>query len=109
VHSIVTSRDGRVGEVKLRGTPESVDDAPKQRRYAAAVTAELGWKPQVGRFHLFRLELDDVTYLRYDDASGDQDLVRWPELEEIVRRGTFATSVGLAEPVHDVLIEEPER
>ncbi len=98
-----------MGEVKLRGTAESVDDAPLQRRYAAAVTAELGWKPQVGRFHLFRVELDDVTYLRYDDASGDQYLVRWPELEEVVRRGTSATTVGLAEPVHDVLIEEPER
>ncbi|MEJ7726384.1 MAG: pyridoxamine 5'-phosphate oxidase family protein, partial [Actinomycetes bacterium] len=107
VHSIVTSRDGRLGEVKLRGTAVPVDDEQVQRRYAEAVTAELGWQPEVGRFHLFRVELDDVTYLRYDDANGDQYLVRWPQNREVVRRGTSATTLGPPEPAYDVLVPEP--
>jgi hypothetical protein len=43
-----------------------------QRRYAAAVSASLGWAPEPGRFHLFRIDIDAVTFIRYDDATGDQ-------------------------------------
>ena len=35
-----------------------------------------------------------MTYVRYDNASGDQYLVRWPAGHRDVRRGTSATSVG---------------
>jgi hypothetical protein len=106
VHNIVTSRDGQLGEVKLRGRAEPVDDVEVQRRYAETAAAQLGWRAEVGRFHLFRVELDDVTYLRYDDATGDQYVVQWPQPREFVRRGTSATSVGPQEPLHDVLIDE---
>lgn len=106
VHSIVTSRDGRLGELKLRGRAEPVDDEDTQRRYAEAAAAELGWRAQVGRFHLLRVEIDDVSYLRYDDATGDQYVVRWPDSREYVRRGTSATSVGPPEPLRDVLFDE---
>ena len=107
VHGIVTDRNGRDGELKLRGLVEAVDDAETQRRYADAVGADLGWHPEVGRFHLFRVAIDDITYLRYDESSGDQYLVTWPHAREFVRRLTSATSVGPPEPVHDVLVEEP--
>src|ERR1700760_1677595 len=36
VHSIVTSRDGVAGEVKLRGTARAEDDPAGQRRHARA-------------------------------------------------------------------------
>jgi len=52
---------------------------------------------------VFRVDLHDVTYLRYDDANGDQYLVRWPQMREVVRRGTSATTLGPPEPGHDVL------
>jgi hypothetical protein len=42
-----------------------------QRRYAAAVSAQIGWRPVVGEFALFVVEVDDVTYIGYDaDTSG---------------------------------------
>jgi hypothetical protein len=103
LHSIITSRDGEEGEIKLRGTAHGVGDEAVQARYAQAVQAALGWSPQVGRFHLFRIEIDDVTALRYDERTGDQFVSRWPAGEEFVRRGTSATSVGAAQPRHDLL------
>ena len=103
VHSIITSRDGGEGEVKLRGRALPEPDAGVQARYATAVGASLGWSPQVGRFHLFRISVEDVTVLRYDGATGDQFVTRWPSGEEFVRRGTSATSVGEPQPRHELL------
>jgi hypothetical protein len=103
VHSVVTGPDGEEGEVKLRGTAASVDDSATQRRYADAVTEALPWSPDVGRFHLFRVDIAQVTFVRYDNATGDQYLVLWPPGRETIRRGTSATTVGDPEDVRDIL------
>jgi hypothetical protein len=100
VHSIVTTREGTEGEVKLRGRAVPIDDLDIRSRYADAV-AVLGWKPEEPRFHLFRIEIEDVTLVRYAQ-SGDQYVARWPAREEFLRRETSATSVGPPEPVTDV-------
>jgi hypothetical protein len=39
-----------------------------------------------------------VAFLHYDNATGDQYLVRWPAGTETVRRGTSATTVDDPEP-----------
>ncbi len=98
VHSVITSRDGGPGEYKLRGTARAETDPAVQRHYADAVGASLGWRPEPGRFHLFGVDIDDVTVIRYDDATGDQFVTRWPGTDEFVRRGTSATSLGDPEP-----------
>jgi hypothetical protein len=103
VHSVITSRDGGEGEFKLRGTARAEHDPQVQRRYAAAVTADLGWSPTPGRFHLFAVDFDEVTFIRYDDATGDQHVVLWPPGREFIRRGDSATSLGDPEPTHDIL------
>ena len=103
VHSVVTGRDGAEGEFKIRGTAVAVDDAGAQRRYADAVARDLGWDPEPGKFHLFRVDIDDVTYLRYDSASEAQHTTRWPGGVEYVRPNASATSLGAAEPVRDLL------
>jgi Pyridoxamine 5'-phosphate oxidase len=104
VHSIVTGRDGGEGEAKLRGTVREVSDRDVQSRYAEAVADRLGWRPEPGRFHLFAVDIEDVTFLRYDNATGDQFLARWPAGEEFVRRGTSATTVGEPQPLSDLLV-----
>jgi hypothetical protein len=103
VHSIVTSRDGTGGEYKLRGSAIAEPDSHVHEQYAAEVVARLGWEPEPGRFHLFRVDVADVTYIRWDDATNDQYVTRWPEGGEFVRRGTSATSLGEREPIHDLL------
>ncbi|HLI00395.1 MAG TPA: hypothetical protein VKV06_06380 [Acidimicrobiales bacterium] len=104
VHSIVTSREGTAGEFKLRGRAVEVTSDAVQRGYAAQVNARLGWDPVPGRFHLFRVDMDDVTFVRYDHETGDQFVTRWPAGEEFVRRGTSATSVGEPEPYSELLV-----
>jgi len=95
LHSIVTSRDGVNGEVKLRGCAIGVDDLEARKRYTEAVSV-LGWTPTEPFFHLFRIDVAEVTYVRYEE-NGDQHVARWPERREFVRRSTTATSVGTPE------------
>src|SRR6266568_6618301 len=52
LHSIVTGPEP-AAEVKVRGTAHAEDDHDVQRRYAAAVSAEIGWRPVVGEITLF--------------------------------------------------------
>ena len=104
VHSVITSRDGGEGEFKIRGRALAEHDVTVQRRYAAAVSAALGWNPQPGRFHLFAVDIEQVTFICYDDATGDQHVAMWPPPCEFIRRGTTATSLGDREPATDLLV-----
>ena len=104
VHSVITSRDGAEGEFKIRGTARVENDQAVQRRYADAVAASLGWNPQPGRFHLFAVNISQVTFITYDPGgSGDQHVAMWPPGREFIRRGTSATSVGDPEPASDII------
>jgi Pyridoxamine 5'-phosphate oxidase len=103
VHSVITSRDGGEGEFKVRGTARAEHDEGMQRRYASAVAAALGWNPEPGRFHLFAVDIEQVTFVRYDDATGDQHVVMWPPAREFIRRGTSATSLGGPETTSGIL------
>ncbi|MDQ4024584.1 MAG: pyridoxamine 5'-phosphate oxidase family protein [Actinomycetota bacterium] len=107
VHNVVTNRDGREGEFKVRGRALAQRDEQLQTDYAATVSRTLGWSPEVGRFHLFSVDIDDVTFIRYDPETGDQYVARWPDGREFVRRGTSATSLGPPEP-HRELLRGPE-
>jgi Pyridoxamine 5'-phosphate oxidase len=98
VHNIVTSRDGGDGEFKLRGRCRAQQDRATLERYAEAVSAALGWEPDLDRVHLFSVDIDSVSYLRYDNATGDQFTVLWPQGREYVRRGAGGTSLGPPEP-----------
>ncbi len=102
IHSIVTSRDGADGEIKLRGHAIPVDDPTLRRCYRDAVS-ELGWQPEEPYFHLFRVGIATVTYIRYA-PNGDQHVTHWPEGSEFVRRATTPTSVGPPELSGDDLL-----
>jgi len=103
VHSIVTGRDGAAGEYKVRGQAVPEEDLEVQDTYAKVVKRELGWEPEPGRFHLVRVDIADVTFIRWDSATNDQYVSRWPERIEFVRRGTSATSLGEPEKIDGLL------
>jgi Pyridoxamine 5'-phosphate oxidase len=103
VHSIIASRNGGEGEYKLRGTARDERDPRMQRRYADAVAAGLGWSPEPGRFHLFSVSIEEVSFIRYDGATGNQHVAIWPPGREFVRRGTSATSVAEPEPAYEII------
>jgi hypothetical protein len=103
VHNVITGRDGGEGGFKVRGTAQAHSDPDLQRRYSDAVAESLGWRPVPGKFHLFAVDIGDVTFIRYDDATGDQFVARWPDGGEFVRRGTSATSLGRPEQWQELL------
>ena len=96
-------RPGWRGEFKVRGTARAEDDPDVQFRYSDSVRADLGWTPTPGRFHLFAVSLDDVTFIRYDDATGDQHVAMWPPAREFIRRGDGGTSLREPEPAQDII------
>jgi hypothetical protein len=100
VHSIITNRAGSEGEVKLRGRAIALPDLDVRARYCDAVSV-LGWRPEEPWFHLFRVDIGDLTVVRYA-SNGDQYVARWPSRIEYVRRETSATSVGPPEPHPDI-------
>lgn len=103
VHSIVTGRDGSLGEYKVRGNAFEAQSDSVQDSYAEQVRSRLGWVPTPGRFHLFSVDIRDVTFIRYDDANGDQFVTRWPSGHEFVRRGDGGTSLHDPEPYQSLL------
>lgn len=104
VHSVVTNPSGTEGEYKLRGRAIGVDDVGVQTEFCREVAERLGWTPEVGKFHLFRVDVEDITFIHWDDATNDQFVARWPDGVEFVRRGTSATSQGPPEPISDLLV-----
>jgi hypothetical protein len=87
VHSIVTRPDGDEGEIKIRGLAAPVDDPELRLHYCDAVQS-LGWRPVEPYFHLFVVDISDVTSIRYAQ-TGDQHVARWPAGVEF-----FATHVA---------------
>ena len=102
VQSIVTNRDGREGQYKVRGIAVRETDPALNARVAETIAQELGWRPVVGKFNLFRVDVEDIAFIRWGD-NNDQYLTRWPHGGEQVRRGTSATSVGPPEPYPEFL------
>ena len=103
VHNVITGPDGAHGEVKIRGTARAEHDPLVQCRYADAVAASLGWNPQPGLFHLFAVDIDQVTFISYDPATGDQRVAMWPPSREFIRRATSPTSVADPEPASGII------
>lgn len=93
IHSIVTGPEA-AGEVKLRGVARVVEDASLHEAYAAVAGVELGWQPVVGDFALFAIEIDSLTYIGYDSATGAQHVALWPANEEYLRETLSPTKLG---------------
>lgn len=102
IHSIIT-RPEAAPELKLRGTVTQETDPRTLEDYAAAVATRIGWQPVVGRFTLFSVDIDEITYINYDAESGDQHVARWPDGAEYRRPATTPTSLGPPEPVSRLL------
>ena len=103
VHSLVPGPEGTAGEYKVRGRAIAVSDRALETRFAAAVKEKLGWEPEVGKFHLFRIEIDDLTFIRWDHSNNDQYVTRWPGGAELLYPGTSAQSHGPPRPISELL------
>jgi hypothetical protein len=102
LHSLVPGPEPSA-EVKVRGTVREATDPKTQHRYAAAVADRIGWQPVVGRFILFAVDIDDLTYIGYDPDTGGQHVARWPADVEYLRPATTPTSLGPPQPLRRLL------
>ncbi|GLY81392.1 hypothetical protein [Actinoallomurus iriomotensis] len=102
LHSIITGPEP-APELKLRGSVREETSPPTLRRYADAVASRLGWQPVVGRFTLFSVDIDEITYIAYDPETSGQHVARWPAGEEYLRPATTPTSLGPPRPVNRIL------
>jgi hypothetical protein len=102
LHSIVTGPEP-AAEIKIRGTVRNETDNAVHHQYAATVATKIGWQPVLGRFTLFAVDIDDVTYVGYDPETHGQHVAQWPAEVEYVRAATTPTSLGPAEPVRRLL------
>jgi ClpX C4-type zinc finger/Pyridoxamine 5'-phosphate oxidase len=102
INSTVTGPEPGV-EVKVRGTARVVHDREVHERYAARVSAELGWQPVVGQFTLFAIDIFDVAQVGYDPETHGQHVARWPAGDEYVRPAISPTSLGPRQRVRRLL------
>jgi hypothetical protein len=105
VHSVITNRDGSEGEFKIRGTAREEADPAVQRRYADTAARDLGWDPPPipGRFHLFEVDIGQITFISYDPLTENQHVAMWPPGREFIRRHACPTSLGDPERVSDLI------
>jgi hypothetical protein len=67
------------------------------------VAHSLGWDPEVGRFHLFEVGIEHVTFIRYDPVSEYQHVAMWPPPREFIRQHDTATSLAGPEPAASII------
>jgi hypothetical protein len=69
----------------------------------SAARPRLGWDPQVGCFHLFEVNVDHLTYIRYDPVTEHQHVAMWPPAREFIRQHATATSLKDPQPAADII------
>jgi len=91
VHSVVSNKDGREGEAKLRGRAVDVADQALRERSAQHSLETTGWRPEEP-YHLFWLDIEEAAFIEYQ-PNGDQLLIEWragSPARERLRRWTGA-------------------
>ncbi len=68
VHSTISNKDGTEGEFKVYGRAVAVDDVLTRDRYCSALRAATGWAPEGHDWHLWYVDIDQVSWFR---AMGD--------------------------------------
>ena len=62
VHSTVSDPNGAEGEFKVYGRAVDVADSGERSRFADAVYAAIGFRPEEPEFHCFAVSIDSVVY-----------------------------------------------
>ena len=62
VHSTVSDPNGAEGEFKVYGRAVDVADSGERSRFADAVFAAIGFRPEEPEFHCFAVSIDSVVY-----------------------------------------------
>ncbi len=69
VHSTVSERDGTEGEFKVYGRAVEVNGPDERRRFADAVYAAIGFRPEEPEFHCFAVAIESVAFSQLRDGQ----------------------------------------
>lgn len=88
VHTVVSSKDGHDGEVKLYGTATDVQDVEVRRLVGDAVEGRIKWRPPIDRAHYFRMDLHQAAYVVFDAKGAHVKVWRegTPGIRESLRK-----------------------
>ena len=75
VHSATADKAGTDGDVKVYGQAQAVGDADVKERYAQALEAKIGWRPEGEEWHLFAIDVLEVGYFAV--REGGHDVRTW--------------------------------
>ena len=76
VHSPVSDRTGGEGEFKVYGRAVEVSNLEERRRFADAVQAAIGYRPEEPEFHCFAIAIDSVAHSQLCDGEFHRQLWR---------------------------------
>ena len=76
VHSTVSDRLGSEGEFKVYGRAVEVTDLEERRRFAEAVYAAIGFRPEEPEFHCFAIAIDIVVYSKLEGEEFHRQVWR---------------------------------
>ncbi len=76
VHSTVSNRDGTEGEFKVYGRAVEVNGLDRRRRFADAVYAAIGFRPEEPEFHCFAIDIDSVAFSQLRDGEFHRQVWR---------------------------------
>jgi hypothetical protein len=71
VHSVPSDRMNPGGDVKLYGRAVDVEDSEPRQAYRAAIHARIGWEPAEPDYHLFSVDVESATFVRFDEATWE--------------------------------------
>jgi hypothetical protein len=74
VHSVTCDREGRDGDIKLYGRVLDIQDPVLRRTFQEAIRARIDWAPEEPEFHLFALDLERASYIKF---GGGQQIMTW--------------------------------
>ena len=69
VHSTVSDREGAEGEFKVYGRAVEVISLEERRRFADAVYAAIGFRPEEPEFHCFSIAIESVVFSQLRDGQ----------------------------------------
>lgn len=84
VHSTISDKDGTEGEFKVYGRAVAVPDHDVIDRYCVALREAIGWAPTGYEWHLWFVDIDQVSWLRFGGSEGEAD---GPTEKEVWRAG----------------------
>jgi hypothetical protein len=83
VHTTISNKDGKEGEVKLRGKVVEITDPEFRERCGRQALKTTGWRPPEP-YHLYWLDIEHAAFIQFS-GSGNQTVKIW-------RAGTDAKS-----------------